>query len=221
MTSVNNLALLLDEALKQMQQQAAAKKKPGSGSCNNPGGSNPKPGLLPSLKKAKGEAGKSLDKLEKKLGEKGKKEGGESGSGQSKELARMAAEQAMLRKAINEMSQELNGDGSGLGNEMKKIEKELEKVEEDIINNNITQETINRQKDILGRLLKSEKALMERELDEKRESNEVKNPKTSNPNEYLEYKQKKEQELELLKTIPPSLVPYYKNRVSDYFNRTN
>ena len=221
MTSVNNLALLLDEALKQMQQQAAAKKKPGSGSCNNPGGSNPKPGLLPSLKKAKGEAGKSLGKLEKKLGEKGKKEGGESGGEQSKELARMAAEQAMLRKAINEMSQELNGDGSGLGNEMKKIEKELEKVEEDIINNNITQETINRQKDILGRLLKSEKALMERELDEKRESNEVKNPKTSNPNEYLEYKKKKEQELELLKTIPPSLVPYYKNRVNDYFNRTN
>ena len=62
---------------------------------------------------------------------------------------------------------------------------------------------------------------MERELDEKRESNEVKNPKTSNPNEYLEYKKKKEQELELLKTIPPSLVPYYKNRVNDYFNRTN
>lgn len=221
MTSVNNLALLLDEALKQMQQQAAAEKKPGSGSCNNPGGSNPKPGMLPSLKKAKGDAGKSLEKLEKQMGEKGKKEGGESGDGGSKELARMAAEQAMLRKAINEMSQELNGDGSGLGNEMKKIEKELEKVEEDIINNNVTQETINRQKDILGRLLKSEKALLERELDEKRESNDVKNPKKSNPNEYLEYKQKKEKELELLKTIPPSLTPYYKNRVNDYFNRTN
>lgn len=218
MTSLNNLALMLDESLKQMQNQMAA-QKPGGGSCNNPGGSNPKPGILPSLKKAKGEAGKGLKQLQKKLGKTGEK--GEGKGKNSKELARMAAEQSMLRKAINEMSQELNGDGSGLGNELKKIEKELEKVEEDIINNKITQETINRQKDVLTRLLESEKALREREFDNKRESNSVKTPKKSNPNEYLEYKRKKEQELELLKTIPPSLLPYYKNRVNDYFNQTN
>lgn len=216
MTSLNNLALMLDESLKQMQNQMAA-QKPGGGSCNNPGGSNPKPGILPSLKKAKGEAGKGLKQLQKKLG----KTGGKGKGKDSKELARMAAEQAMLRKAINEMSQELNGDGSGLGNELKKIEKELEKVEEDIVNNKITQETVNRQKDVLTRLLESEKALREREFDNKRESNSVKIPKKSNPNEYLEYKRKKEQELELLKTIPPSLLPYYKNRVNDYFNQTN
>ncbi|MEN8957412.1 MAG: DUF4175 family protein [Flavobacteriales bacterium] len=219
MTSINNLALMLDEALKQMQKQASAEKKPGSGQCNNPGGSKPKPGLIPGMKKAKGEAGKTLGKLKGKMGKKGK-----DGKGQgknSKELARMAAEQAMLRKAINEMSQELNGDGSGLGNELKKIEKEIEKVEEDIINDEISRQTINRQQDILTRLLKSEKALREREFDEKRESKKVKTPKLSNPNEFLEYKRKKELELEQLKTIPPSLLPYYKNRVNDYFNQTN
>ena len=226
MTSINNLALLLDESLKQMQKQAAAEKKPGSGSCNNPGGSNPKPGLLPSLKDAQGKAGEGLKKLEKR-GEKGKKkgkgkgEGKEGENGNSKELAKMAAEQSMLRKAINELSQELSKDGSGLGNELKKIEKELEKVEEDIVNDNINQETINRQKNILTRLLKSEKSLREREFDEKRESKQVKKPILSNPNEYLEYKRRKDKELELLKTIPPSLIPYYKNRVNDYFNQTN
>ena len=218
MTSINNLALMLDEALKQMQKQSA-EQKPGSGECNNPGGSKPKPGILPSMKKAKGEAGKALGKLKDKMGEKGK---AGKGKGQnSKELARMAAEQAMLRKAINEMSQELNGDGSGLGNELKKIEKDLEKVEEDIINNNINKETINRQQDILTRLLKSEKALREREFDEKRESKSVRLPKSSNPNEFLEYKKNKELELEQLKTIPPSLLPYYKNRVNEYFNQKN
>ena len=133
----------------------------------------------------------------------------------------MAAEQGMLRKAISEMSQELNKDGSGLGNELKQIEKELEKVEEDIINNAIDQQTITRQQVILTRLLKSEKALREREFDDKRESNSVITPKLSNPNEFLEYKKKKELELEQLKTIPPSLLPYYKNRVNDYFNQKN
>jgi hypothetical protein len=218
MTSINNLALMLDEALKQMQKQAA-EQKPGSGKCNNPGGSKPKPGILPGMKKAKGEAGKALGKLKKKLGEKGKSSEGKGKN--SKELARMAAEQAMLRKVINEMSQELNKDGSGLGNELKKIEKELEKVENDIINNDIDNQTINRQKDILTRLLKSEKALREREFDKKRESKSVKTPKLSNPNEFLEYKKNKELELEQLKTIPPSLLPYYKNRVNDYFNQKN
>ena len=218
MTSINNLALLIDEALKQLQQQASD-QKPGSGECNNPGGGKPKPGILPGLKKAKGEAGKTLGKLKSKLGEKGKASEGEGKN--SKELARMAAEQSMLRKVLDEMSQELNKDGSGLGNELKKIEKEIEKVEEDIINDNINNQTITRQKEILTRLLKSEKALREREFDEKRESNSVKTPKSSNPNEFLEYNRRKEMELEQLKTIPPSLIPYYKNRVNDYFNQSN
>jgi hypothetical protein len=219
MTSINNLALLLDEALKEMQKQASEEKKPGSGECNNPGGSKPKPGILPGIKKAKGEAGKALGKLKTKLGEKGKASEGEGKN--SKELARMAAEQSMLRKALDEMSQELNKDGSGLGNELKKIEIEIEKVEEDIINDNITNQTITRQKEILTRLLKSEKAIREREFDEKRESSSVKTLRFSNPNEFLEYNRRKEMELEQLKTIPPSLIPYYKNRVNDYFNQSN
>lgn len=219
MTSINNLALLLDEALKEMQKQASEEKKPGSGECNNPGGSKPKPGILPGIKKAKGEAGKALGKLKSKLGEKGKASEGEGKN--SKELARMAAEQSMLRKALDEMSQELNKDGSGLGNELKKIEIEIEKVEEDIINDNITNQTITRQKEILTRLLKSEKAIREREFDEKRESSSVKTLRFSNPNEFLEYNRRKEMELEQLKTIPPSLIPYYKNRVNDYFNQSN
>ena len=60
---------------------------------------------------------------------------------------------------------------------------------------------------------------MERELDEKRESQSVKKHLISNPNEFLEYKRQKEKEIELLKTIPGSLFPYYKNRVNDYFNQ--
>ena len=47
MTSFNNLALLLDEALQQMQQQQA-QKQPGSGNCEKPGGSG-SPSLRPRL----------------------------------------------------------------------------------------------------------------------------------------------------------------------------
>ena len=94
----------------------------------------------------------------------------------------------------------------------------MEKLEDDVINNNINIETINRQKNIMVKMLEHEKAMREQEKDNKRESNEIKEQNYSNPNQFLEYKRKKEKEIELLKTIPPSLKPYYKNKVNDYFN---
>ena len=48
--------------------------------------------------------------------------------------------------------------------------KELEEQEKQIINRKFDKELINRQKEILTRLLESEKALMNRGFEEKRES---------------------------------------------------
>ena len=46
------------------------------------------------------------------------------------------------------MAQQLNEDGSSKGNGLKKIIKDIEKVEEDIINNQLNQESILRQEEI-------------------------------------------------------------------------
>ncbi|MFZ5553920.1 MAG: DUF4175 family protein [Bacteroidota bacterium] len=233
MTSLNNLALLLDQALQQMQQQMN-QGKPGSGSCNKPG-KNQKPGSKPnpngndvqSMKKMQEELSKSLEKLKKEIEQQGKNPGNKNpgkngnpgmGGEMSKELAEMAAKQEAIRKKMMEMSNKLNEDGTGSGNGLKKIAEQMEKNQEDIVNKNITQQTLMRQQEILTRLLESEKALREREQDEKRKSNESKNEELSNSFQYLEYKRKKEKEVELLRTIPPALTPYYKNRVNEYFN---
>jgi len=214
MTSANNLALLLDEVLKQMQSS-----KPGSGQCSKPGGSNPNAGegMKKSLKQMK----EQIESMKKAL-EKGDKPGGEKkgdkGGPSSESLARMAAKQAQLQKQLSEISQELNKDGSSMGNGIKKIVKELEKVQEDIINNEINENTLFRQQEILSKLLEHEKAIREQEMDNKRESKEIKNYENSNPNQFIEYKKKKNKEVELLKTIPIDLKPYYKNKVNQYFN---
>lgn len=52
MTSLNNLALLLDEALQQMQQQQA-QGMPGKGSCNKPGGAGSSPSNSQKMQKMK------------------------------------------------------------------------------------------------------------------------------------------------------------------------
>jgi len=97
----------------------------------------------------------------------------------------------------------------------------MEETEKELVNKQITNETMRRQQEILSRLLESEKAEREREQDEQRKSNEAKNQNLSNPGQFLEYKRLKEKELELLNTVPLSLTPYYKEKVNNYFNSLN
>lgn len=235
MTSTNNLALLLDDALQQMQKQQAS-KMPGSGMCQKPGQGKPSPASLPSLKSLQDQLGKQLDQLKKQgsKGDKGKKPGGKAGDtkipggkqgkgsggqGKSEQLSRAAAQQAAIREQLNKIGQQYSEQGkSDLGNQLKKIAKEMEQIEKDLVNDNVSQQTIKRQQEIMTRLLESEKAEQEREYSEKRKSNEAKNYEKSNPNAFLEYKRMKEKETELLKTIPPNLKPYYKKEVNKYFN---
>ncbi|MEO8069746.1 MAG: DUF4175 family protein [Flavobacteriales bacterium] len=224
MTSLNNLALLLDEALQQMMQQSAS-KKPGNGKCNKPGGMGQGKGKKPSASKMKAQQealNKQLEEMRKGQ-QKGKKpgeknEGGTQGQpGMSQQLANMAAQQAAIRKEMQRLAQELNKDGSGAGNPLGDLAKEMEQTEKDIVNKKITQETMERQKDIMTRLLEHEKAEREREQDEKRQSTEGRDLSPGDPARFFEYQRRKEREAELLRTVPPGLKPYYRQKVNAYF----
>ncbi|MBK9285707.1 MAG: DUF4175 domain-containing protein [Sphingobacteriaceae bacterium] len=246
MTSVNNLALLLNESLEQMKEQMKQQQKmqgmPGKGKCKKPGsgsGKKPsdKPGM-PNMRQLQEQLNQQLEQLKKAL-ENGKKPGdkpgdkkgpkpGEGGLGKngqpsmipgsSEQLAKMAAQQEAIRRQIAEMMSKLKDKGGNPGGEMMEM---MEQTEKDIVNRQISNETMKRQQQILTKLLESEKAEREREQDEQRKSNEAKNENLSNPAQFLEYKRLKEKELELLNTVPPGLTPYYKEKVNNYFNNVN
>jgi hypothetical protein len=221
MTSINNLALMLNEALNQMTAEAKKKSdKPGSGSCKKPGGTGKKPSAA-DMRQMQEQLNKQIQKLkegmEKNGNKPGNKQGGQGMGGMSQELAKMAAQQEAIRKELSKMADQLNKDGKGGGNIVKLAEK-MEETETDLVNKILNNETMKRQQEILTRLLESEKAEKEREMDEKRQSNEAKNENLSNPNEFLEYNRQKQKETELLKTVPPSLNPFYKTKVNEYFN---
>lgn len=241
MTGLNNLALLLDEALQQMQQQQQQSGMPGSGKCKKPGGNGS--GQGDSKKMAKTRANqqalsKQLEEMKKALEKGGKKPGDKPGEkpgdgskpgangkpggmglpGMSQQLAQLAAQQAAIRKEMQRAAQELNKDGTGAGQPLQKLAEEMEKVEKDIVNKNITQETLKRQQDIMVRLLEAEKSERERELDQKRESNEGRETPHTDPARFFEYQRTKQREAELLRTVPPGLKPYYKARVAEYFD---
>jgi hypothetical protein len=225
MTSLNNLALLLDEALQQMMQQMQS-NMPGSGNCSKPGqGQGSKPSMAKmkaqqqALQKQLEEMRKAMEKGGKKPGEKPGEQnpGGMGMPGMSQQLAQMAAQQAAIRKEMQRMAQELNKDGSGAGNELNRLAEEMEKQEKDIVNKNLTPETLRRQQDIMTRLLEHEKAERERELDQKRTSNEGQDQPPPDPAKYFDHLRRKAREAELLRTVPPGLKPYYRDRVNAYF----
>jgi hypothetical protein len=217
-------------------QQAMQNSKPGSGSCNKPGGKGqPKPGngmsnqdmkqmLKKQLEQMKKGQGKGGEKPGEKPGDKpGTKPGGSQGQGTmglgNKELAKMAAEQAAIRKRLEQLRKELNKGGKGEGNKLNPLIKELEEQERDLVNKRLGNNLVKRQQDILTRLLESEKAERERGLDEKRESKSGKNENNGNLIRFDQYNKEKLKQIELLRSVDPAYRKYYKDRANEYFNR--
>ena len=213
MTSANNLALLLSEILEQMQKQL---EMPPS-KCNKPKNCNkPNPNCAkPSMSELK----KAQKKLNDKMKKQGKGKNGDvnkKGEKLSKELVNLSKQQEQIRKQLMEIRDEIGKNGEK--GKIDKLIKDMEENERDIINNKITQETINRQKDILNRLLKAENAEREQDKDDKRQSSEWQFNIENINEKLLEFQKQKKTEEELLKTAPIELTPFYKKKVSNYFN---
>jgi septal ring factor EnvC (AmiA/AmiB activator) len=184
-----------------MQQQMAMAQggKPKKGQKNTPG-----------LSELQRQLNQQIENLKKS---------GKSGRALSEELAKLAAQQEMIRRALEEAENGIEelGEKSKKGN--KEVIEKMEQTETDLVNKQITTETIKRQKEILTRLLEAEKSIRERELDKAREAEQATKKEPKIPPEFKEYLKAKEKEVELLRTVPPKLNPYYKQEVQEYFKR--
>ncbi|EMR03105.1 DUF4175 family protein [Cesiribacter andamanensis] len=200
MTSMNNLALLLDDILQQMQQQMAD-------AMGNPQKGNQK-GQMPSMGQMQQQLNERIQKL---------REGGKSGREVSEELARMAAEQERIREALKEMEEKYGKDGKLPGSEG--LQKMMEQTETELVNKRLSRELMERQQQIMTRLLEAEKAVRERELDEERKGETAKEYERQAPRALEDYLKQKEKEVELLRSVPPKLNSFYKEEITNYFKR--
>jgi hypothetical protein len=239
MTALNDLGLMIAESMKQMKdkQQNGQESKGGSckngkcgkkscSKCNGGNGSSnsgKKSKSAKSMKEMQEKLNQQLEEMRKKLQSGGDKDGEgkpsnkQGGQSMSEQFARAAAAQEAIRKMMQEYQSELKKDGKGYGGEIEKMLKDMEQTEKDLINKIINPQTINRQQQIMTRLLESEKAEMQREREEKRESKQGIDRPNPNPPAYIEQQWKNKKETELYKTIPPTLNHYYKNKVNTYF----
>ena len=95
--------------------------------------------------------------------------------------------------------------------------KQMEETETDIINRNITQQTLLRQQEILTKLLEAEKAHREREQDQQRQSQEWLKDITNRLVNPFENYQKKRKNRRTFKNHSSFLNTFYKNKVNEYF----
>ncbi|MEO1218395.1 MAG: DUF4175 family protein [Bacteroidota bacterium] len=182
MTSINNLANMLSDAMKQLQEQMKNAQM-GQGMC-------PKPGDKPGMQ----QLGQEQRKLNQQM-QQMKKGGGEM---DGEKLKEMAARQEAIRKKLKDAHDRMKRgeDGKPLG-DMQKIMQDMIQSETELLNKQLSNQMLKRQQEILSRLLQAEQSVRERELDDKRESKtaQIKDRKSPEELSLEEYKNKIRQEL--------------------------
>ncbi|MCC7504069.1 MAG: DUF4175 domain-containing protein [Saprospiraceae bacterium] len=210
MKAMNDLALLLSEIMNNMQQEMAA-NMPGNQSCQKPGEGEGKSGKKPMDKITKGQKslGDQMQDLKQRM---------EQGKGQgtmSKDFAQMAAQQAAMRNALRELQKQKQAEGKG-SKALDELMQEMEKNEVDLVNKRLTNEMLKRQEQIMTRLLEEERAEREREQDEQRQAQTAQQQPAKLPPALEEYLKKRRAEVDMYRTVSPSLKPYYKGLVEEY-----
>lgn len=211
MTSANNLSLLLSEVLDAMQQQAAQQME-GQQQCQNPRNSGK--GAKPSMQQMKQMQQSLKDQMQQMM--KQMQSGKMPSQSMQKQLSEMLMKEQMLKQLGNSMMQ--NGDLSPEGmQQLKEIERLMEQTERDIINQNISSQTLMRQEQILTRMLEAENAQQERDMDKERESKTaVENPSEIAKKKFKQSEQEKLQYDDVLQENAIKLKPQFQKIYSDY-----
>lgn len=208
----NDLILLLAESLKNMESMGG-----GGGSKSNNKKKKPNKGK-PSLSEMR-ESQESMKKqLEKMLNEmkNGQQKGGQPKAG---ELGKMLAKQEIFQQMLNELSQ--GNVGKETAKKLQEIKQMMEQNKRDIINMKINQNTLNRQHQIVTRLLEAENAEMERDKDEERKSREAGNYEIKYPEKMFEQNKENINFNETLYRNSILLKDFYKLKYQKYMKRMN
>lgn len=219
LTSMNNLALMLTESMKEMQKKKSECKskcnKSGSGSCSKPGGK--KKSKKATARELQQQLNRQMEALKRSMDQQGKTGQGSQPQQMSEQFAKMAAQQEAIRKMLEDYNNAQKTQ-TGMGDKtIEQLINEMRKTENELINRTLTQQTIQRQQSITTRLLQSERADMEREKDEDRKSREATQVQRLNPPKDWNFDVEKTRQNEMLRSVPANLNYYYKEKANTYF----
>jgi hypothetical protein len=145
-------------------------------------------------------------------------DGNQPSLAQQAAMQRLAAEQEAVRKALSELEREF-GNSSEIAGRLDKIGQEMKKVVEDFERMRVDQTTIDRQKQILSRLLDTEKSMRERDYSKQRRAEVGEDVSRTSPGELSsETLQSEERGAEDLTRFMQEAYPKeYEQLIKEYF----
>jgi uncharacterized phage infection (PIP) family protein YhgE len=209
MTGINNLSLMLNEALEQLQK-ANQNAKGGKG----------KKSSMQQLRQMQQQLNENMQKAREQMEKSGSR--GTVPKGQmSQEFGRMAQQQQMIREALQKMIREGDGNGKDPGGNLKELVEDMKKTETELVNKRLEREALNRQRQLLVKLLQAEKAEQEQEQDGDLQSKAGKDFPPHYTRMLEEMKKESRSNTEWLQKMPPALNHYYKNKIAEYYKMLN
>ena len=127
----------------------------------------------------------------------------------------------MIRQALEDKLALDEKMGKGTPGEAKQLLKEMEDVEEDLINNGFTNETLSKMMNLQHQLLKLEKATLEQGQDTKRKSETNKKDYSNTTNNQIPKAKEYFNTTEILNKQALPLQQIYKQKVQEYFKQKN
>ena len=210
MTHINNLALMLNESLQEVQQQMGMGQGMGDESDSGAGS--------PSFQNMR-EMQEQMNQMLEEIREGHQPMPGESGEqmSMSEQMARMAAQQEAIRNELRRKEQEIRNQGREVDEGLQELQQQMEQSELDMLRKELSSRTMERQQDILTRLLEHERAERQQEQEDRREGTTAIDYELSNPEEIFQYNRDREREVEMLRSLPPRLRPFFRQKVEMYF----
>ena len=205
MTSANNLALMLNEALENLEKQMA-NAQPGDQQCESPGQGQSGMNML------KQQSENIRNQLEQMIEQ--------MKSGNPQQMNQQMGQSLIQHEMMQQMLREIMNNGS-VGSDarraLQQIDEMLEQNRKQLMNKNVNTQMISRQNQITTRLLEAEKAELEREFEDERESRSAEDFH-SNPVEFFEYQEKNNAIIEQLNRNSHKLNTFYNNKYKQYLN---
>ncbi len=155
---INDISFMIANLLEQLQDQS-------NGSGGSGGGMS-----MQQMMEQMGEMGKNQQQLNQQLQDMINDIQGERLSqDQMERVNQMAKQQNQIRKQLQELQRSGGSNGDKIGSELQRMIEQMEDTINDLRGGSVDPLLIERQQNILSRMLESEKALQERDEEEKRE----------------------------------------------------
>jgi hypothetical protein len=211
----NDLILLLSESLKNMEnmsggegssKQKSKKQKPSKGEQS-----------LSEMRKSQEDLKNQMKQMLEQM--KSAKAGGidqKLKEGLAKSIMMSEVYQKMLNELMNNSS-----NGKETTKKLEEIKKLMEENKNDIFKSKLSNKTLDRQQNIITRLLDAENAEREREKDERRESKEAENIKKMSPKDFFSDENNKENFNDVIQKNYIQLNYFYKSKFQEYLNNIN